>query len=81
MGSLGVGGVCAQKMLLNCCSRFLVARVAQSVFAAVGGVVGEIGDAWGLSCVGGLGWTENSASISLRFRERGLLKFPRKSGG
>lgn len=60
MGSLGVEGVCAQRMSLNCCSHFLAARAAQSVFVAVGGVVGEIGDAWGLTWEGEGGWTGDS---------------------
>jgi len=34
-------------MSLNCCSHLPIARAAQFVFVAVGGVVGEIGDAWG----------------------------------
>ena len=58
---MGVEGVCAQRMSLNCCSHWPVARAAQFVFVAVGGVVGEIGDAWGLAWVGGGGWTGDSA--------------------
>ena len=46
---VGVEGVCEQRMLLNCCSHWPVARAAQFVFVAVGGIVGEIGDAWGLA--------------------------------
>ena len=49
---VGVEGVCAQRMSLTCCSHFLVVRAAQFVFVAVGGVVREIGDAWGLAWVG-----------------------------
>ena len=49
---MGVEGVCAQRMLLNCCSHWPVAMAAQFVFVAVGGVVREIGDAWGLAWVG-----------------------------
>ena len=55
MGSLGVEGVCAQRMSLNCWSHFLVARAAQFVFVTVDEFVGEVGDAGGLAWGGGGG--------------------------